>query len=280
VKPVVIVTGLCFGEAPRWHDGRLWLSDMHDRRVLTVDAAGTVTSIVEVPGCPSGLGWTPGGELLIVSMTDRRVLRFDGRRLHVVADLARLASFHCNDMVVDATGRAYVGNFGFDLFGRAPVKTAELLCVEADGRAAIVAQDLAFPNGMVITPDAATLIVAETFGRRLTAFEVEFDGNLVNRRVWATLPEEVVPDGICLDEAGGVWLASPTSNECVRVEEGGRITHRVAVEQGAYACTLGGADRTTLFMLTAASSNPEKCRAARSGRIEAVPAPFPGAGLP
>jgi len=280
MTPQTFVTDLCFGEGPRWHDGRLYLSDMHDHRVLAIAPTGERETIAEVPRQPSGLGWTPQGDLLIVSMTDRRLLRFDGKTLTQHADLSSLASFHCNDMVVDAQGGAYVGNFGFDLHARATFHAAELIRVESDGRARVVASDLAFPNGSVITPDGHTLIVAESYGGRLTAFDIGAGGDLDNRRVWASLPQGAVPDGICLDAAGGIWVASPTTNECLRVEAGGQVSHRVALGRGAFACMLGGPARRTLFMLTAASSEPAKCRANRDGRVETVAAPYAGTGLP
>jgi len=276
----LLAQGLCFGEGPRWHDGALWLSDMHAHEVLRVDGDGTVTRITEVANQPSGLGWLPDGDLLIVSMTDRSVLRFDGSRLAVHADLSGMASFHCNDMVVDAGGRAYVGNFGYDLSGGAKPAPAELICVEPDGSARIVADDLMFPNGTVITPDGRTLIVAETFGARLSAFDISASGDLSNRRVWAELPRGAVPDGICLDSEGGIWSASPTTCECLRQVEGGAITHRVEVDQGAFACMLGGEDRSTLYVLTADTADPEECKANRLGKIELSPAPYPGAGWP
>ena len=275
-----LVTGLCFGEGPRWHHDRLWLSDMHDHRVIAVAGDGQVESIVDIPQQPSGLGWLPNDDLLIVSMTNRQLLRFDGNNLSLHADLAHLAAFHCNDMVVDASGRAYVGNFGFDLHGQAEFSTAELIAVEANGDARVVATDLGFPNGTVITPDGSTLIIAESFARKLTAFDIAGNGDLTNRRVWADLPEDVVPDGICLDEALGVWLASPTTHDCLRVVEGGDVTHRVTFSQGAYACMLGGSDGRLLHTLTAADSAPDVCRAARSGTVEISAAPYPRAGLP
>lgn len=276
----LLVSGLCFGEGPRWHDGELWLSDMHAHQVIRVAADGAITPVAEVGNRPSGLGWLPNGDLLIVSMADRCLLRFDGNELAVHADLSDLASFHCNDMVVDGNGRAYVGNFGFDLQRRASPSPAELVCVEPDGSARVVAEDLMFPNGTVITADGSTLIVAETFGARLTAFDIGDGGDLSNRRVWAELPRGAVPDGICLDAEGAVWSASPTTCECVRQVEGGEITHRVEVDQGAFACMLGGSDGTTLFILTADSSDPDKCQANRLGRVETCAAPFPGAGWP
>jgi sugar lactone lactonase YvrE len=275
-----LIDGLCFGEGPRWHDSRLWFSDMHDHWVMAVDESGATERIVEVEHCPSGLGWDTQGNLLIVSMNDRRLLRWDGAELTEVADLSNLASFHCNDMVVDRAGRAYVGNFGFDLHAGATPSDAELVRVDPDGTTTIAARDLGFPNGTVITEDANTLIVAESFAARLTAFDIDASGGLDNRRVWAQLATGVVPDGICLDDHHGIWIASPTSNECLRIEAGGEITHRITLSRGAYACMLGGGDGCTLFMLTAEESGPEETRASRSGRIELARAPYPRAGLP
>jgi len=206
------IDGLCFAEGPRWHDGALYFSDMHAHEVLRADPAGRVDVVCEVPNWPSGLGWLPDGTLLVVSMTDRRLLRLDGEKLTTHADLSKLASFHCNDMVVDGHGRAYVGNFGFDLHAQKKPKPAELVCVAPDGSARVVARDMQFPNGTVITPDGGTLIVAESWGARLTAFDVLDNGDLDNRREWARQPDGALPDGICLDEAGGVWsAAAPTA---------------------------------------------------------------------
>jgi sugar lactone lactonase YvrE len=276
----IILRGLCFGEGPRWHDGALWFSDMHAHEVVRLAPDGTRDTICRVDGWPSGLGWLPDGDLLVVSMTDRRLLRWDGSRLRQHADLSSLASFHCNDMVVDAHGRAYVGNFGFDLHAGQPPRSAELICVEPDGSARVAARDLAFPNGAVITPDGRTLIVAESWSRQLSAFDIDSQGALSGRRIWAKLPEGALPDGICLDADGGIWSASPSTNECVRQREGGEVTHRVAVEQGAFACMLGGDDGRSLYILTAGSSAPEECRATRSGQVEVWQAPYPHAGLP
>lgn len=287
LKTERLLQGLCFGEGPRWHDGALWLSDMHAYEVLRVSTDGRAEHVVRVDMQPSGLGWLPGadgraegGDLLVVSMLDRKVLRFDGRTLTEHADLGALARFHCNDMVVDAVGRAWVGNFGFDLHAGARPLPTELIVVEPDGNARVAASDLLFPNGTVITPDGRTLIVGESMARRLTAFDIDPSGALVNRRVWAELPDRALPDGICLDSAGGIWSASPSTGECLRQVEGGRVTHRVTLDQGAYACMLGGADGRTLFILTAGDSDPERCRASRSGRIEFCEAPYPHAGLP
>jgi sugar lactone lactonase YvrE len=274
-----LAEGFAFLEGPRWHDGRLWVSDMHDDRVLTVDLAGQRATVVEVPGQPSGLGWLPDGRLLVVSMTDRRLLRLDTSGLTVVADLSSVATFHCNDMVVDVQGRAYVGNFGYDFEAGVPQRTAVLALVSPDGNVRVVADELEFPNGTVITPDGRTLVVGESFGARLTAFDIAADGTLSRRRVWAAL-EGAVPDGICLDAEGAIWVASPLSKEVLRVREGGHVAERITTTTQAIACMLGGPDRRTLFVLTAQSLHRDECRAQRNARIEVVDVEVPGAGLP
>jgi sugar lactone lactonase YvrE len=279
-KPEVLLDGLMFPEGPRWHAEKLWFSDMHAGQVMTVDMGGKADVITTVPHSPSGLGWLPDGRLLVVSMLDRRLLRLDSGGLTEVADLSQLASFHCNDMVVDHQGRAYIGNFGFDLNAQAPFSPAEVILVHPDGRALVAAEEMAFPNGSAITPDGSTLIVAETFGSRLSAFDIAEDGSLSNRRVWAEV-EDAFPDGICLDAEGGVWVASPAGKIGVmRVCEGGEITHHIDVDTQAYACMLGGPERKTLFMLTAETIDPDGARAKVNGRIEMVPVDVPGAGLP
>ncbi len=274
----ILIDGLCFGEGPRWHEGALWLSDMHDQKVLRVQLDGSATTVVTLSDDePSGLGWLPNGELLIVSMRKRHLLRFDGEQLHLHADLSQLASWYCNDMVVDGEGRAYVGNFGFDLHQGAAPKPAELIRVDVDGSATVEDNDVMFPNGTVITPDGNTLIVGESFGGRLTAYDVAPDGSLSNKRTWAELPQGAVPDGICLDSDGGIWSASPTSNECLRQVEGGEITHRINLDRGAFACMIGG---DQLYVLTSSSSDPKQCRTNRDARVEVHPAPYPAAGWP
>jgi sugar lactone lactonase YvrE len=278
LKTTVLIDGLIFPEGPRWHDNKLWFSDMSAKQVMTVDLKGNVETIVHVPGQPSGLGWLPDGRLLIVSMVDRKLLRLDPEGLTQVADIYHLASCHCNDMVVDSQGRAYIGNFGFELAIDAPFKKAEIILVTPDGEARIVATEMAFPNGTVITPDGKTLIVGETYASRLTAFDIEPDGSLLNRRVWAAL-ENAVPDGICLDAEGAIWVASPTSAEALRVKQGGEVTDRVKVATQAFACMLGGPDRQTLFVLTA-NNVPRGPMEKPSGRIETVRVDVPGAGLP
>ncbi len=278
-ETALLLDGLCFPEGPRWHDGELWFSDMHAKAVLRVGLDGRATRVVDVAACPSGLGWLPDGRLLVVSMHDRHLLRLDPGGLRQVADLAAIADFHCNDMVVDARGRAYVGNFGFDLHASEKPRTTALALVLPDGEVRVAARELAFPNGCVITPDGRTLVVAESMAARLSAFDIASDGSLSNRRVFAAL-EGKVPDGICLDAEGAIWVASPMSAECLRVHEGGRVSRTVKVETQAYACMLGGPDRKTLFICTAADSDPARCVEQRSGRIETLRVDVPGAGLP
>jgi sugar lactone lactonase YvrE len=276
----ILLDGLAFAEGPRWRDGKLWFSDMHDQRVKTVDMGGHCDEVVYVENDPSGLGWLPDGRLLVVSMRDRRLLRLDpDGHLREVADLSRVAAYHCNDMVTDAHGRSYVGNFGYDFMSGVPPRTAAVALVTPEGGVSIAADELSFPNGTVITPDGRTLIVGESFGARLTAFDIAEDGSLSNRRVWAQL-EKAVPDGICLDAEGAIWVASPMSGEVLRVREGGEVTERIRVASQAIACMLGGPRRTTLFVCTSESLQAEDCRAKRSAKIEVVEVEVPGAGLP
>ena len=280
VAPELLLDGLIFPEGPRWRDGRLWFSDMHAHEVVAVDARGDRETIVEVPGRPSGLGWLPDGRLLVVSMEDRRVLRLDAGRLSEHADLSALAEFHLNDMVVDARGRAYVGNFGFDLHGGARTRRTCLLLVPPDGPPRVVAEDLAFPNGSVVTPDGATLIVAESFGKALTAFDIEPDGGLARRRIWATL--DFNPDGIALDAEGCIWCANPIApGGFRRVAPGGEIVQRIDLpDRGGFACALGGADRRTLFLLEAIEPSPHENPQRGNGRIRTLRVDVPGAGIP
>jgi sugar lactone lactonase YvrE len=278
-----VLDGLCFPEGPRWHEGRLWFSDMHALEVRSLDpATGDSRVEVHVPGQPSGLGWRPDGTLLVVSMTDRRLLAVRDGTTEVVADLSPAAPHHCNDMVVDARGNAYVGNFGFDLHDPdADQRTTTLALVTADGAVAVAADELFFPNGCVITPDGGTLIVGESFSGWLTAFTVADDGTLHDRREWARV-RGAVPDGICLDEEGAIWMASPISHQVLRVAEGGEVLEeiRTSDERQPFACMLGGDDRRTLFVCTAFTSEPDAARSQRAGQIEAVEVDVAGAGWP
>jgi sugar lactone lactonase YvrE len=279
----VVVEDLAFGEGPRWRDGRLWFSDMHDHAVKAfTPATGGLETIVAVPGAPSGLGWDADGELLIVSMDDRRLLRFADGSLTEVADLSNSTEQPINDMVVSEQGIAYIGSFGFDLHAGETPKTTVMLAVDvASGEHRVAAEEMRFPNGMVMTPDGSTLIVGESFGACLTAFTVAADGALTDRREFAALEGGAVPDGICLDAEGCVWASSPTTREYLRVREGGEIVERVSSgDRMAIACMLGDDDRRTLYMLTSKGLDPQKAAELRTGRLERIRVDVPGAGLP
>ncbi len=292
-----LVTGGAFFEGPRWHEGRWWVSDFYRHAVYTVTGDGTQEQIMEVPAQPSGLGWLPDGSLLVVSMRDRRLLRreVDGR----IAEHARLdtlAGGHCNDMVVDPRGRAWVGNFGFDLMSGADPEPASLLRVDPDGTVSAVAGELYFPNGAVITPDGRTLIVGETFGSRLTAFTIDDDGGLSGRRPWAQFGPApapgpraemarqltVAPDGCCLDEEGCLWVADAMGGRCIRVAQGGEIVDQVALPSGVgvFACMLGGEDGRTLLLCCAPDSSERRRANAREASLMTCRVEVPHAGLP
>jgi sugar lactone lactonase YvrE len=274
-----IAEGYSFTEGPRWHEGRLYFSDFYTHRVLAVDGEGRVEVIATVPGQPSGLGWLPDGRMLVVSMLDRKLLRQEGDgRLVEHADLSKIATYHCNDMVVDTQGRAYVGNFGSDIESGNKLVKAKLAFVDTDGSVSVAAEDLAFPNGAVITPNGKTLIIGETFGRCLTAFDIADDGGLSNRRIWANLHPHI-PDGICLDAEGAIWLADPANNCVVRVAEGGDVLQKIEMGNGTFACMLGGEDRKTLFVCTAAGSG-SKAEERLTAKIEACEVSVPGVGCP
>ena len=274
----VLYEGLDFGEGPRWHDGRLWLSDFYTQQVSSFGPDGDRRVEVELDDQPSGLGWLPSTELLVVAMKSRQVRRVDaGGSMHVHADLSGIASGDCNDMVVDAVGNAYVGNFGVRPEGGGhPV--ADLALVRPDGRVEVAASEILFPNGSVITPDGRTLIVGESIGRVYTAFTIADDATLSDRRVWAEVPGQA-PDGCALDASGAIWFADALGTGCFRVAPGGEILEAVVASQAVFACALGGPDRRTLYMITAAGHGEEQ-RGVGSGRIECVEVDVPGAGWP
>ena len=284
-----LVDGLYFGEGPRWHDGRLWFSDFYDHQVKSVGMDGDLRVELELDDQPSGLGWLPDGRMLVVAMKARKliIVEPDGS-MSDYADLRDLTAHLCNDMLVDAQGRAWVGNFGFDLDADLAERgmdvildhpTTNLVRVDPDRSVHLASPDMHFPNGTVVTPDGATLIVAETLGSCLTAFDIGAGGELVNRRIWAPL-DGVAPDGICLDEKRRVWVANAIAQEVICVAEGGAVVQRVETSQFCYACMLGGEDGRTLFAVTGSTSDHGEAQQARTGKIETVTVTTPHAGLP
>lgn len=287
-----LVAGMSFTECPRWREGRLWFSDFYTYRVYSIAEDGSDLKVeAEVPNQPSGLGWLPDGRLLVVSMRDARLLRreADGT-LAVHAELKGHVTGHPNDMVVDAQGRAYIGNFGFDLMGGAPIETAAILRVDPDGSVTSVADDLWFPNGSVITPDNE-LIVNETLGNRVSAFDIAADGSLGNRRTWAKfadLPADrdltaalggqivMAPDGNCIDAEGALWIADAIGGRALRVRRGGEILDEIRPGTGVFACGLGGADKKTLYLCAAPDFYEHARKVATEGQILAVRVDVPG----
>lgn len=288
-----LVEGRHFCEGPRWHDGRFWFSDFYAHEICSVGLDGDARVEVTLDGGerPSGLGWLPDGRLLFVAMLARSVMRreLDGSIVEH-ADLAGVATFHCNDMLVDGAGRAYVGNFGFDLDTTLAAMgpegllgamaedrssyTAVLAKVDADGTVSVAADDLAFPNGVVLLDGGSTLVVAQTLGLELTAFDVATDGSLSNRRVWASLVGAdgsfAAPDGIAADSDGAIWVANALGAEVIRVEEGGTVTDRVATSTRSFACALGGPDGRHLLACTADTSDADEAAASATGKLEII----------
>ena len=291
-----LISGLSFTECPRWRDGRLYVSDFYTHRVLAVAMDGTAETLAHVPQQPSGLGFLPDGRILIASMRDRKILRRepDGSLVEH-ADLSGLAPWHLNDMLVNREGQAWVGNFGFDLMGGAPAVSTVLICIAPDGTAKVVADRLGFPNGMVLTPDGRTLIVAESTMNRLSAFHVETSGSLGQHRTWAPFGDPpastdvgdmfaevaVVPDGICLDAEGAVWVADAAHSRLLRVAEGGRILEERKIDGvGVFACMLGGDDECTLFASVAPTFDEAVAYANHQAAILMTKVEVPHAGLP
>ncbi|MEM7542303.1 MAG: SMP-30/gluconolactonase/LRE family protein [Pseudomonadota bacterium] len=277
----VIAEGFNFLEGPRWHEGKLWVSDMWGQKIYTVTADGQKDVIAEVPNRPSGLNFLPDGSLVTVSMADRKLLKVaDDGGLSDYADLSGIAAGDVNDSVVDADGNIYVGNFGYDLFAGEEPALAKLARVDISGNVSEVADGINFPNGSVITPDGATLVVAETWGSLLTAFDRNADGSLSNRRVWAQLGERT-PDGICLDSEGAIWVSCFVDGEFIRVKEGGEILESIpSPGKRAVACNLGGANGTTLFALTFEGEVEDIAKGLPKARIETVEVEVPTAGSP
>jgi sugar lactone lactonase YvrE len=267
-----LATGFCFGEGPRWFEGLLWFSDMLGEAVHTATMGGSLTTL-PVPGhSPSGLGFRPDGSLLIASTEDRQVLRYDGETVVTIADLTDLTPANLGDMVIDDAGRAYIGSQAFS--------GGVIVRLDPDDNATVVAEDLDFPNGMVITADRKTLIVAESIGRRLTAFAIHDDGALGDRRIFAD-GLDGPPDGIALDAEGGVWTSMTLAHQFERITEGGAVTDRIDMgDRVAVACALGGPERRTLFLLSSTDAYPQRLVGTRLSRLDAVTVTTPGAGLP
>lgn len=272
----IVLDGLAFAEGPRWHNGRLYVSDMHSHHILAVTSAGNREVVGAYDGRLSGLGWLPDGQLLAVAM-DGWLLRNTPGGFVGHADLRDRAPYGVNDMVVDSRGRAYVGQFGYDYFAGETSRPSALLLVRPDGTVHEAAQGLSVANGMAITADGGTLVVAESGGKRLTAFDICEDGSLSDRRIFAELND--IPDGMCLDSEGAAWVACPVGRRFVRVLPGGEVTDVLDVERDrhAIACVLGDDDRRTLYLVTAATlGNAELSLALRSSRIERVRVDVPG----
>jgi sugar lactone lactonase YvrE len=277
-----LVEGGAFFEGPRWHEGRWWVSDFYRRAVFTVDTDGREHEELPVEGQPSGLGWLPDGSLLVVSMKDRRLLRRSpSGDVSVHAEVGHFCGGPLNDLVVDAKGRAFVGNFGFDLMAREEPKPTGLIRVEPDGSTALAADDLLFPNGTVITDEGGTLIVGETYGRRYVAFTIEADGSLVHRRVWAEVPD-IAPDGCTLDAEGHIWAADARGGRACRLAPGGAIVEEVEAPEGLqfFACMLGGDDGRTLLLCAAPDFSERRRSRARDAVLLTTTVAVPHGGLP
>jgi sugar lactone lactonase YvrE len=273
----ILMEGISFGESPRWHDGRLWFSDWGAHQVIALDHEGGHEVVVSVPSFPMCIDFLPDGRLLVVDSAQRRLLRRepDGA-IATHADLAAISQKPWNDIVVDARGNAYVNNIGFDFPGGEPGPGSVVLVTLA-GAVRRVADDLAFPNGMAITADGSTLIVAESHANRLTAYDIGSDGDLANRRTWADAADDH-PDGICVDAEGAIWYADVGNRHCVRVREGGEVLATVELDRGAFACTLSRGDRPQLYVVDQEWGGPQPTQP--TGQIVVFPAPAPGAGNP
>lgn len=269
----MVIDGLAFPEGLRWHDGHLYFSDVFGRTVHRLDHDGDCKTLADVPALPSGLGFRPDGTLLVVSMADRTVLSIDPEGTSMVADLSSLASGNCNDMLVDPVGRAYVGNFGYDLVGGAEPAPAELLLVDVDGSVRVVASDVWFPNGMVLSSDRSTLFLAETSAERITAFTVDAHGALTDRREFIAVPG-LRPDGLSIDAEDGIWAALPRAGELIRIDRHGKITDRYDAPGGT-TCVLGGSNGHTLFVACSPSHDEEVTLRDRPASIRSVQVDVP-----
>ena len=276
-----LMTGLVFGESPRWHDGRLWLSDWGAREVIVLGADGKSRDVIPMPfsSFPFSIDWLPDGRLLIVSASETPLLRREGGGSWTAhADLRGLHSRGWNEIVVDPRGNAYINGVGFDLMAGEPFAPGIIAMVTPDGSARQVADGIAFPNGMAVTPDGSTLIIAESYAKSLTAFDITADGSLTNRRVWADCAGGF-PDGICLDAEGAIWYADVPNKRCVRVREGGEVLQTIHLDRGCFACALGGAENKTLFMVATEWRGPAKMfEGPPTGQVVSVEVGVPGVG--
>jgi len=278
--PKPLLAGLVFPESPRWHGDRLWLADWGAQQIIAVDLEGKSEVMGHVASFPFSIDWLPDGRLLVVSAAERRLLREapDGA-LAPYTDLSGLSRWPWNEIVADGRGNTYVNNIGFDFPG-GEFDPGIIALVTPDGSAQVVADGVAFPNGMAVTPDNATLIVAESYANLLTAFSIAADGTLADRRVWADLPGDH-PDGICLDADGAVWYADVGNRHCVRVAQGGEVRQSVGLDRGCFACILGGPDGRTLFAVANQWEGTSAMGEAKAaGQVLAVQAPAPAAGWP
>lgn len=279
--PHILLTGLAFGESPRWHEGRLWFANWGTQEIVSLDLDGKSEVEARVPTTlPYSIDWLPGGPMLVVSGREALVLRQEpGGPLVTHADLTKLGAVF-NEIVVDGRGYTYVNGGGSDPTAGTAFAPGIVALVTPDGSVRQVADDIAFGNGMAVTPGGSTLIAAESYGHRLTAFDIGADGSLSNRRVWADLGTGV-PDGICIDAENAVWYADVPNRRCVRVREGGAVLQAIELDRGCFACMLGGADRRTLFMMAAEWHGMENMISeARTGQVLTAEAPAPGAGWP
>ncbi|HEY6531944.1 MAG TPA: SMP-30/gluconolactonase/LRE family protein [Acidimicrobiales bacterium] len=274
-----ILDQLAFPKCARWHDGRLWFSDAHDGRVWAMSESGQAEPVVSVEGRPGGIDWLPDGRLLVVSERGRALLRLDGATLTTVCDLSRFSPHPWNDLVVDRDGRAYVGGFGHDVEAGDEPAGGPMVCVEPDGEAWVVIDRLLFPNGAIVvdTADGRALVVSETYGQRLSAYDVLPDGSAARPRLWADLRPNF-PSSVTLDADGAVWVADPVLKGLMRVKPGiGTVGWISTGDRGAFSCALGGSDGRTLYVCTSGTSNPTRTVRDRSGRIEAVRVDVPAA---
>jgi sugar lactone lactonase YvrE len=277
--PRVLLEGISFPESPRWHDGRLWFSDWMAHQVIALDESGASEAIADVEAFPFSIDWLPDGPMLITA--GRELLRLDpGGSLARHMDLSELSQYGLNEIVVDGRGYTYVNGAGFDMMAGEEPKPGMIVLVTPENGPRRVAEEIAFPNGMAITVDGSTLIVADSYGKELTAFDVGGDGSLTNRRVWADLGDGT-PDGICIDAEGAVWYADVPNRRCVRVAQGGEVLQTVELDRGCFACMLGGIDGNTLFIAAQEWTGPERIGTGpRTGQIAVVEAPAPHAGYP